>query len=677
LFADFTDAARRAPKALRVAATVAVCIGALCSPLRGADEQGGTTSPFSLGAGGRVIAMGGAGAALCSDSYALLWNPAGLYRIERDELNLFHTSLFDESSTYSSLILAHPFVELGVFSLGVVQLRVDGIERRDANNMVLGGEFKNVQTRFLLGYARDLVKGFAVGASLKLDRYAEDSYVANGFGIDAGIRIEPSVHSPVFDGMSLGLSVANILEPAVRLVEQQVGDPRAMRAGVSFWRPVSRSLNDRLTVSVDVDKARLSDTRFHAGAEYRLRNTFAMRAGWDAGIPTFGCGFMLPFLQFDYAYRSTELGGNHLFSLSCRFGASRSERAELARARREQEIHRELDIQINDYEDAFVAKALENGQTSLKEKNYEAARDHFGRVLLWSPANETAKMGMLVANSSILMLTGDSLMAQGNLAEALLSYREASRELQSPQASERIKRCEQQIRRAADNERTKHDMLARAVELYTDRQWADAAAGFEEVLALDPRNELASGYLSKARDRIRESYERTLAEADRLGADGRYGAALQLLKTELEKTPRDARIEAKIRTVEALRTEAAARKNRAAAAPAARALGPDELAQIRASYDRGVESFKRGDFAGAIEEWEGVRREYSEFEEVAGYLVKAYQYLGMEYYARHEYEKALETWNKILVVDPDNEKALRYIQKTKEELSKLEGLTTR
>ena len=57
--------------------------------------------------------------------------------------------------------------------------------------------------------------------------------------------------------------------------------------------------------------------------------------------------------------------------------------------------------------------------------------------------------------------------------------------------------------------------------------------------------------------------------------------------------------------------------------------------------------------------------------------MKAYQYLGMEHYARHEYDRALEVWNKILAVDPNNEKAIRYITKTKEELSKLEGFTGR
>ena len=57
------------------------------------DDSGGTVSPFMLGAGSKSIAMGGASVAYWHDSYAVLWNPAGLYYIDKGEINLFHTCL--------------------------------------------------------------------------------------------------------------------------------------------------------------------------------------------------------------------------------------------------------------------------------------------------------------------------------------------------------------------------------------------------------------------------------------------------------------------------------------------------------------------------------------------------------------------------------------------------------
>ncbi|MCX5753006.1 MAG: hypothetical protein NTW97_05090 [Candidatus Krumholzibacteria bacterium] len=106
-------------------------------------------------------------------------------------------------------------------------------------------------------------------------------------------------------------------------------------------------------------------------------------------------------------------------------------------------------------------------------------------------------------------------------------------------------------------------------------------------------------------------------------------------------------------------------------------MSTDDLARLGQGYGRGIEFFTHGNFTRAIDEWEAVYRAAPRFKQVSEYLVKAYQYLGMEHYANHEYDRALEVWNKILSVDSDNEKAIRYINKTKDELSRLEGITSR
>jgi hypothetical protein len=49
----------------------------------------------------------------------------------------------------------------------------------------------------------------------------------------------------------------------------------------------------------------------------------------------------------------------------------------------------------------------------------------------------------------------------------------------------------------------------------------------------------------------------------------------------------------------------------------------------------------------------------------------------MDLYAENRYREALEIWEKILTIDPDHAKAVRYINKTREELSRLESMTGR
>jgi tetratricopeptide (TPR) repeat protein len=661
-----------------VAAAALFAAAGFASPARAGSDDGGTTSPFGLGAGGRSIAMGGAAAALSGNSYVLFWNPAGLSRVERDEANLFHTSLFEESATYSALALSHPFLEIGVVSFGVIQLRVGGIEQRDESNMLVPGELENIQTRYVLGYAREIAKGLSIGLDCKLDRFTQGQYGANGFGLDMGLRLETPVRSPAVDGIAVGISLKNAIEPAIQLAARETGDPRGVRAGISLWRSVSARLEDRITCAVDAEKTRFSDTRLHLGAEYAVKGVFALRGGWDSGIPTFGCGIGARGFVFDYAYRSTDLGGNHLFSLSYGFGTSRTEKRALAQRRRDDAMQKEIEAQIAGYENRSIGAALEEGRASLPRADSAAAADRFRRVLLWSPSNDEAQEGLRRAGAALAIAAGDSLMAKGRFAEALSSYREAQKTLPSNEAADRIWRCERRTQELSNAERTKAETLARAVDLYANRDWPGAVAAFKDVLALDPKNEIAQDYLARARERIKEEYERMFADADRLAASGRFAAAIQPLAIELEKNPTDVRIEAKIAEVAALRTRA---EDARAAAEKEKSLreeiSPEERERLRPAYERGIASFGKADFAGAIEEWEGVYRDAPGYEQVAGYLVKAYQYLGMEYYARHEYERALEVWNKILAVDPDNEKAIRYIAKTKEELSKLEGFTSR
>lgn len=640
----------------------------------GQEESGGTTSPFELGAGSRIISMGGAASAVGEDSYVMLWNPAGLFQIDRSEADLFHTSLFDESVTYSALLLSYPFVDLGVVSLAAVQLRIGGIDRRDGENQEIGGDLDNSQTRYIIGYARNIYRGLAGGINLKIDRFIQGSYVANGFGLDVGIGARTDMRSPVVDGVSFGASVANVLEPGITLASEEVGDPLRFRFGFAAWRCIAGDRGDRLMIAFDLDKSRYSDVGIHAGCEYILMDIFAVRGGWDAGIPTFGCGLARGFLGFDYAYRDTDLGGNHLFSLTYRFGPSRSEKLEERQRKRDEQIQRELDSKIGEFEERFIGAEIENGDSHLERGDYRRAAENFNRVLLWSPDHEQARRSLALARASLLVQTGDSLMNEGKGVEALFVYRNALEILPQEQIAIKITDCEQQIGETADKVRIVENMFARSLDYYTNRQWDEAMSGFEQVLELAPGHALATEYVDKTGRKIQKEYERMLARVDRLSTEKRYAAAIEELRLGMKRYPGDPVIAARLETVEAQRNADAERERAAVTEQirTARTSVADE--KLRPAYERGVEYFGLGNFRGAIGEWERIWKDNPRFENVADYLIKAYQYRGMELYANHAYEDALEMWERILLVDPDNAKAHRYIKRTKEELSSLEGL---
>jgi tetratricopeptide (TPR) repeat protein len=408
--------------------------------------------------------------------------------------------------------------------------------------------------------------------------------------------------------------------------------------------------------------------------EYRAYNHFAVRGGWDDGIPTFGCGFNLRSFIFDYAYRSTDLGGYHLFSLSFRFGMSRSRRREEQRIQREAEMRRELDAQMNRFENQYITGALTAGKTSLEAGDYEEAIEQFQRVLLWSPDDSIAAEGTERANALLLVARGDSLMGEDEHAAALFAYRRAHGHNPTSEIDRKIGLCEQRIEEAEDRIRVIDRIMDRSIELFAEREWHDAARGFEKILDLEPGHAAAESYLQKTRKRITEDRQRVLTRADNLIASGRYGEALVALRTGLESFPGEAAaFEERIARVESLQSSAASarrlQRERDAAVPA------EVSEELRDRYVKGVNAFRSNDFTTAIAHWEDVWKKHPRFEKVEEYLVKAYQFHGMNLYSRNRYHEALEVWAKILDVDRDNEKALRYIQRTRVELERFEGLT--
>ena len=221
------------------------------------------------------------------------------------------------------------------------------------------------------------------------------------------------------------------------------------------------------------------------------------------------------------------------------------------------------------------------------------------------------------------------------------------------------------------------NIFEHGLELYSNRQWTEAVAAFREVLGLVPQHELAGSYLEKSVKKTEEERGRTLLRIDELTAAARYGEAAEMIRAGTDRYGNSPEFETRLARVRQLQSDAARRKDsvRSESASAHREPSVEDLERIRPIYENGASSFREGKFERAVTAWEEVWIEYPGYENLAYYLVKAYQYWGMELYTKHMYKEALEVWERILSVDSENEKALRYIRRTKEELGRLESLT--
>ncbi len=240
----------------------------------------------STSTGARSTAMGGAFTAVADDADAILFNPAGLPLLQRNEMAFSYANRF-----------------------GLIRNNFWGYVLPIFDNHALGFDWRRESfSDPELGFSEDLLHlsygyrihpriSFGVGMkwlrqSLDLDRNTLRS--ASGLGVDASLLLSPVRR------FRIGAVVQDIGGTSVKY--NQRSDriaPMSVRGGVAF-QPV-----DGATLAVDVDRrtARL-------GAEYQIAAPLALRAGTQKDLDksaagwlyTFGFGLRYRFLRLDYAY---------------------------------------------------------------------------------------------------------------------------------------------------------------------------------------------------------------------------------------------------------------------------------------------------------------------------------------------------------------------------------------
>src|SRR3989339_1733167 len=217
--------------------------------------------------GVRPAAMGGAFTALSDDANAIYYNPAGLYRLQNNELIASYGKLYwgltDGSNISNSDILyVNPFGKFGTVGLGIYSLALTGLY---------------TEKIILFSYGMRIIPKVGVGITMKSlsHVYGSDEYTENAIddtgnasgqpdevfsagksksklSSDIGIFYRPESR------YNLGVVVQNINSPDVGLVESDKVE-KTVRAGFSYS---PRTSNLSLEV---ISKA--NDTDFIAGFE--------------------------------------------------------------------------------------------------------------------------------------------------------------------------------------------------------------------------------------------------------------------------------------------------------------------------------------------------------------------------------------------------------------------------
>jgi tetratricopeptide (TPR) repeat protein len=632
----------------------------------------GTELPFVAGMGARTSGLGLAGTSLMHAPSLQYYNPGVLGRFDRKTLEFYRTTLYDSDTQYHTLSYVHPSLSYGTVAASLLRFDIGGVEERDATNNLLG-ELSNSQTRFLLGYGMELHRYVTAGLNLKVDHQSFGTYSGTGVGLDVGLHgIRTLSETNVFREVRAGLAVINLIEPSVKLDQDDVPDPLELRLGASLE---SHYGGFGFVTALDLASARYSPTVVRFGQEVDYEGVFALRFGVDGSTPTFGLGGRYRGVGVDYAFRSETLGDNHRLSLVVAFGGSRAEREAQRDARIDAELRERVARRMADFEQEQFRRLVTTADSLFGAGDFEGALDQYEVVLVWSPDDTHARRRHEHCRYRVELARGQELLSQGDYLPALYRLKQAAAiNPDDPLAAELVAECQHRIDEAADRTRMVDDMTRGAIDLYAEGRYPEALAGFEEILRIDPDNRLAREYEQKSHANIQNVVQRLLVRARARADRGEFTPAISDIEEALHYRPGDAMLTDELAELQRRRRSAIEDRRQAASKPATRTSPAVDTKILDAKFERGMRHFEAGRFDAAARELLEVWSVAPNYRNVTDPLTRAYLFMGMQVYSDERYDEAIRIFEKILAIDPSNLKAQRYLDKTREEASRLTGV---
>lgn len=575
----------------------------------------GQESPFVIGLGARALGMGGGFTSLAADASAVYYNPAGLPVLESQEVSAMHIRLF-EGTNYNYAGWVYPDLKLGGFGLGYMRIATDDIIRR--SDYVETGTFDYAHSQFLISYGQRLQGGFSVGLTFKLVNQSIADYSDYAFGFDLGMLMKWSEY------FRAGVIFRDMVPPELELDRNSEITPISVAGGLSAHLLPLRD-NVHLSAAFELEKIENRSTKVHTGLELLINQSYALRAGYDRDNPSFGAGLKVRRLKVDYAYKILDyLEDSHRFSVSFLIGPSISSQRERSERLEEQKGTVLLEDQRRRQFDFYRDKA----DNFYSRFQLDSALVYYQRALAFDEHNEEI-IGMIAAIDKSLAV-----------------------QLEEQQ---KIRQTRLELQKSIENYYTQ------AQNFFAKRYYQAALDMLSLIFDINP-NYLDAVELKRSIDNaITSEISVELEKGATAEREKNSVAALESYNRVLELDPRNERAKT-------------AREKVAASLDIAQQL------------NRGIELFNAGDYARARANFSAVLvsdrenpvaidylREIDAVEEKTTTLEDLYKnreiwqhYLdGLRYMRNKEYQKAIDSWNKVLEVYPNNVNTLNNIEQAR------------
>ncbi len=637
----------RNPRCVARAGTTAFCAllagWLLFSPALAAagDGDGGTQSVFSIGAGSRGIALGRAYSTLADDASAIYWNPATLRNVQSKQFDFMYMPLYGDftGATYTFFGATYPTLNAGAFGLGFQRV-ANTFDMYDEFSRPLGeGEYS--ESQIMIGYAFErsiglLAGRLATGASFKIVNQKVDPYSSTSPGVDLGFRYIPNFAKSI----SVGLNLQDLVGAEHKLNTESDKTDRTIMAGLGYTKLFANGAALRVMFQYDVPER--ADSKLRAGAEYAFSKYVALRVGLDDSNLSFGLGLTAAAFGFgyglDYAFLSRDTAGSsHPLTFSATYGNTLDEERQAAteqRAREDQAV----------VQRAFMAQVQQHRDRAIA---YESQGNLAGAVDEWKICLELAP--------------GDA---------------DATQRLDS--VTQRLVAVQEEAARDRGKQIAISARFAQGLRFYQEDDYVRSREEWRAVLELDSTHAEAKDYLARTQAKIDEQLGQRTRRASQLEQAGRYTEAIGEWNNVQALDPES--VQAR-RAVE--RIKGKIQEQSQTLEQTTRRLETVNL------YNDALQAFNQGEYEKAMAGLKRLLALEPGHEEAKNLHAKAKRKLtpltkeeedairgmfvrGMQFFAKDEYTKAIEEWQKILEIDPTNDSVRKNIDEAKERLKQLE-----